>query len=130
MNVLLLDGARVGFTEDFYGNYWTFLQNNALIHTARTTKEYFSSRNMPLLEWPATCSDLSPIEDVWAILSNKVYKSGRQLDSIKHNKKALIAEWEQISPETLKNLFNTMRSRLNQLIMLKEKQTSSYILRN
>jgi len=77
----------------------------------RTNAEiYIAARKIPLLKWPA----ISPyIEDLWGILPNKVYKNGRQFDTVNNLKKALFKEWDQINPTTLQNLATSTANRIN-----------------
>lgn len=39
--VELLDSVLIEFAEENYGNNFTFQQDNAPIHTARTTNKFF-----------------------------------------------------------------------------------------
>jgi len=117
----LLETVLIEFAGDHYGDEWIFQQDNAPIHTARKTKDFLAARKIPLLQWPAISPDLNPIEDLWGILSNKVYKNGRQFDTVNDLKKALIKEWDQINPTTLQNLATSMPNRINQIFIKKGK---------
>jgi len=106
----LLETVLIEFSIDIYGDEWIFQQDNAPIHTARKTEVFLA----------AISPDLNPIEDLWGILSNKVYKNGRQFDTVNDLKKALIKEWDQNNPTTVQNLATSMRNRINQIFTKKE----------
>ena len=76
MLVNLLDSELIEFAGNIYGDDWTFQQDNAAIHSARFTQGFFNERNIQFLTWPALSPDLNPIEDLWGILSAKVFQSG------------------------------------------------------
>lgn len=76
--VNLLDTELIEFGANLYGDDWTFQQDNASIHCAKVTQSFFTSRKMG---WPALSPDLNPIENLWGILSAKVFKNGRQFET-------------------------------------------------
>jgi len=39
-----------------------FMQDNALIHTARKVKDWFKEQRIPCTNWPPFSPDLDPIE--------------------------------------------------------------------
>jgi len=116
----LLETVLTEFAVYLYGDEWIFQQDNVPIHTARKTKDFLAARKIPLLQWPAISPDLNPIEDLWGILSNKVYKNG-QFDTVNDLKKALIKEWDQINPTTLQDLATSTPNRINQIFIKKGK---------
>ncbi|XP_043064701.1 uncharacterized protein LOC122320575 [Drosophila ficusphila] len=61
---------------------WVFQQDNVPIHAARYTLSFLESKSIPLLQWPAISPDFNPIKNLWDILSAKVYKRGRQFESM------------------------------------------------
>lgn len=122
MYVDLLDSELIEFAEQIYGDNWTFQQDNAPIHSAKHTKEFFNTRNIPLLDWPAKSPDLNPIEDLWGILSARVFKNGRQFETAKQLKEVIVQEWDNIDSLTLKRLVDSMPARINKLIIARGKQ--------
>jgi hypothetical protein len=43
----------------------TFIQDNALIHTARVVRQWFANIAIPLTDWPLYSPNLNPIKHVW-----------------------------------------------------------------
>lgn len=121
----LLENELIDFAGDLHGDEWIFQQDNAPIHVARKTKAFFDSRGIELLEWPALSPDLNPIEDLWGILSAKIYASSRQYDSLKHLKNAILAEWDKIDLSILKKLVESMPRRV-QLVKVHKGNTIPY----
>ena len=55
-----------------YKRFW-FQQDNARPHFSKTAMSFFSANGVQLLDWPLYSSNLSPIENIWSILTKNVY---------------------------------------------------------
>lgn len=101
------DSAEVELPPNFL-----FQQDNASAHVCRHTTAYLESRGISVFSWPAQSPDLSPIEDIWGIVSEKVYKHGKTYQTKDDLWSAIVAAWDAIPRSTLQNLYKSMNPRL------------------
>jgi transposase len=92
------------------GMPWTFMHDNASIHAAKLTEKFLKDRHVEVLPWPANSPDLNPIENLWSIVSKKVYRTNYS------SRDALIAavqtEWAAVTPAQLAALYDSMPRRM------------------
>jgi len=103
---LLPFGRRIG------GKNWVLQQDNAPIDTSNASKEWFARNNITLIDWPSISPDLNPIENLWGTLVRAVYANGKQYESVEQLKQGINDSCEEISPQVLQNLVNSMPSRI------------------
>jgi transposase len=94
-----------------YKPNFVFQQDNASIHTAYHTLDWFIDNNIDVLPWPAKSPDLNPIENLWGILARRVYANGTQYNNTIELQKAIQREWENIPKFIMKNLVDSMGKR-------------------
>lgn len=80
----------------------------AAIHNSRLAKEWFLTKNIDVLDWPARSPNLNPIENLWGILARKVYVNGKPYQTALELKNAIRLAWLEIPEEILKNLVKSM----------------------
>lgn len=110
--VKVLECSLLPFLRQNNEVQWTFQQDNATIHVSRETKNWFTSQNISLMDWPARSPDLNPIENLWGILVRRVYKENRQFNSVEELKNTILKEWQAIDQKIIENLINSMPNRI------------------
>lgn len=93
-----------------------FQQDNASIHTAYLTKTWFLYHNIRLLDWPAHSPDLNPIENIWGIMTRRVYEGNKCFHTTDELKTAILNEWQKLEPDLLENLIQSMPKRCRLVI--------------
>ena len=58
--------------------------------------------------WPPSSPDLSPTENLWSILKQKIYEGGRQFRSTQQLWEAILTSCKEIKAETLQKLTSSM----------------------
>lgn len=102
----LLPSAHLRFGTDFI-----FQQDNASIHTASETNDFFLEQSINKMHWPAKSPDLNPIENIWGYLTRKVYADGKQYSTKEELKEAILREWKRLSKDYLQKLVESMKKR-------------------
>jgi hypothetical protein len=72
-----------------------------------------------MVDWPAYSPDLNPIENLWKLLKERICKRYPELASMPVTDEAIAAlikaaqeVWNDLEPEVLENLINSMPKRL------------------
>ena len=84
-----------------------FMHDNAPCHAAKATikcLEGLGFKDKALMVWPPNSPDISPIENLWAIIKQRVYADGRQFSTLPELWKAIQLESAAIPHSLVKNL--------------------------
>ena len=102
-----------------YGDNFLLQQDNASVHRSKFSMETFEDWGIKIFNFPTKSPDLSPIENMWSLLSQRVYNHGRTYKNLKDLKNSLTTEWNQIDQKMVKKLINSMPIRMKEVIQTK-----------
>lgn len=109
-------------TIEYYG--WdisniVFQQDNDKKHTSAVVQRWLRENNVPVLDWPSQSPDLNPIEHLWNEVDRQLRKLPTKISSKEVLWECIEEVWNNIDPEFLKKLVETMPERVNDVIRAK-----------
>ncbi len=96
-----------------YGRF--FQQDNAPCHKANKILNYFESKNVNVISWPPYSPDISPIENIWGIIKNKISTFENEIMNIEEYEEIIQSILYNIPNSTIKNTFYSVKKRLQTL---------------
>ena len=54
------------------------LADNAPVHVSASTSKWMTDKNVQKISWPSYSPDLNPMENLWGIMSRRIYGNGQQ----------------------------------------------------
>jgi transposase len=94
--------------EELWQPYSLFLQDNARIHTAQLTMQWFEDNGVQLLKLPPYSPDLNTIEHLWPHLKKQLYVIAPELDNLP----ARSVEARNLLAEALPQAWNAIDGRI------------------
>lgn len=93
-----------------------FQQDNARPHVARIVQGFFVNRQIELLPWPARSPDLSPIENMWSMVAERLTQITSQAATPDQLWQRVEAAWSAVPQEHIQTLFESMPRRVAAVI--------------
>lgn len=91
-----------------------FQHDNHPVHKSHIVKNYIRAKGWEILEWPARSPDLNPIENVWGLLKQKLYRE--TFNSVEDMKDFIFKWWNSLKPGYFRNLYESMSDRCEKVI--------------
>ena len=76
--------------------------------------DYFEN-SREILDWPAYSPDLNPIENLWAIIKERLRKQTVSWENLEK----IVEIWNNIDQETVAKLYESMESRIEKMSRVK-----------
>ncbi len=96
----------------FIHDHHLMLQHyNARPHVARICTQFLEAEIIPVFAWPAYSPDISPIEQVWDALDQRIRQRVPVPADIQQLRTAIKEEWINIPQATINNPINSMQRR-------------------
>jgi transposase len=97
---------------------WELQQDKATCHTAKSTVAFLEEKSITVVEgWPTKGDDINPMENLWAILDEKLEEE--KFDTQQSMKKAVLKIWSQVDDGLLTRLINSVPDRLRRIVKAK-----------
>lgn len=121
---MLLEEHLLGFIQSLDDDItYTFQDDNAAVHRAKSVIEWKEENLIASLPWPAQSPDLNPIEHLWDILGQRVHRLKPHPKNLRELNDVLKAEWLKIPISDLEKLVNSMPRRVCAVIKNKGNPT-------
>jgi len=89
-------------------------QDKASCHTAKSTTDWLEQHGVAVVEgWPPKGDDINPIENLWAILDERL--EDKKFTTEKGMKKKIRQLWDELDSSLLHNLIDSIQDRLRRI---------------
>ncbi|GFW24386.1 transposable element Tcb1 transposase [Trichonephila clavipes] len=93
-----------------------FQQDNAQPHVERIVQRFFVNHQIELLPWPVGSPDLSPIENMWSMVAQRLIQITPPAATPDQLWQRVEAAWSAVPPKHIQSLFESMPRRLAAVI--------------
>ena len=98
-----------------YGKEVVMQEDGAGYHHTQLLLRFKERMKVKVLSWPPQSPDLSPIENVWKQMKDRIARRKHRIRTIEEMEAALRYEWANIEEELLVKLVDSMPNRMEEL---------------
>lgn len=113
----MLENDVLPWFRQKFGDGGVLQQDNASIHTAHSVMTFLAQQGVTLLEWPPQSPDLSPIENLWSIVKQRL--RDRKPPNLNALWDLVQEEWRKVTPDLCRRLYASMPRRVEMTIKQK-----------
>jgi transposase len=100
-----------------YPDGYILQQDNAPPHTASRTTNWLKENGIRKVKWPPGSPDFNIIENLWALMKDKLQKS--EPKTTEEWAQEIQKIWDNLDPDLLKSLFDSLKNRIEKCIEAK-----------
>ncbi|GFU66816.1 transposable element Tcb1 transposase [Trichonephila clavipes] len=93
-----------------------FQQDIARPHVARIVQRFFVNHQIELLPWPASSPDLSPIENMWSMVAQRLTQITPPAATPHQHWQRVEASWSAVPQKHIQSFFESMPRRVKAVI--------------
>lgn len=105
------------------GDEFVLMHDNARPHVARIVRAYLAEVGIPVLDFPASSSDMNPIEHVWDYIHRRVRVRNVAPADLQELENALREEWDNLDQTYVRRLIESMPNRMLAVIRARGSNT-------
>lgn len=110
----------------FHNRGFVLAQDNATCHVSAMTRSFMEKNKIDTIPWAARSPDCNPIENLWAILVNRIYGERISYENCEDLKTAISREWNNLRREEIKKLVQTFPERLCAVVAAQGGSTNKF----
>lgn len=121
----ILENVMLPSVRQLYPENFIYQHDNCPVHTANVVRTWLHNNNIETLPWPANSPDLNPIENIWGLLTKKLYSQNINFLNVNHLWDSIENAWEELAADEnyMQQLANSMPHRLNTVIAVNGRMT-------
>ena len=106
----ILEDHMLQDADHLIGDDFVFQENNAPIHSSRSTREWLRAHDVTVLDWPPKSPDANPIENLWQQLKTTINR--KRPTTANELWEAAVQAWREIQLDNIRKLVESVPRRL------------------